>query len=118
METDLSTRFDLYANAVDRQPHGKNHACADALSCWRAATAGHSAGIVCSHTRVLRGDGEDVLEKLLADQESKPAEAGTDQADTDAEKPRHHMPLYAGDNTAALLAQGAEGVIALKARNG
>jgi hypothetical protein len=108
METDLSTRLHLYVTAAERPAGGAASGCADALSSWRAATAGHSASIICSHTRVLHGDGEDGLEALLADK----------QADADTEKPKPRMPLHPGENSVELLAQGAEGVIILKARNG
>jgi hypothetical protein len=132
METDLSIRLHLYATAAERlapggtprgDTGGDTAGCADAISCWRSATASHSAGIINSHTRVLRGDfqpdpsragdpGKDELDILIA---GKPAGTATDQ---NADNQRHHLPLPPGNNSADILALGAEGVIILKGRNG
>lgn len=128
METDLSIRLHLYATAAERParsgtPRGDTAGCADAISCWRSATASHSAGIICSHTRVLRGDfqpdpsraGQDELEVLIAGKHGKPAGTATDQ---NTDNQRRHLPLPPGNNSAEILALGAEGVIILKGRNG
>lgn len=116
METDLSIRLHLYATAAERlahssAPRGDTPSYADAISCWRSATASHSAGVICSHTRILRGDsrpnpalpGQDELDILIAGKQDKPA--ATD------------LPLPPGNNSIEILAQGAEGVIILKGRN-
>ena len=124
METDLSIRLHLYATAAERPARGGDPLCTAAISCWRSATASHSAGIICSHTRILRGDsqpnptGKDELDVLIAGKHDKPADTATDQADQGAEKPGHHLPLPPGNNSAEILALGAEGVIILKGRNG
>lgn len=131
METDLSIRLHLYATAAERLARGGTPLCVDAVSSWRSATASQSAGIICSHTRILRGDAEpdpalpvqDELDVLIAGKHGKPANATTDQTGQSAEKQdsdkhRHHLPLFPGENTAELLARGAEGVIILKGRNG
>jgi hypothetical protein len=130
METDLSIRLHLYATAAERlargAPRGDTAGCADAISCWRSAAASHSAGIVNSHTRVLRGDfqpdpsqagdpGKDELDILIAGKHGKAADSATDQ-NTDTQ--RRHLPLPPGNNSAEILALGAEGVIILKGRNG
>jgi hypothetical protein len=126
METDLSIRLHLYATAAKRLARGGTPPCADAISCWRSATASHSAGIINSHTRVLRGDsqpgpsraGQDELDILIAGKHDKAADTATDHADQGPEKPGHHLPLPPGNNSADILALGAEGVIILKGRNG
>jgi hypothetical protein len=125
METDLSIRLHLYATAAERLARGGTPVCADAISSWRSATASHSAGIVCSHTRVLRGNsepdpsrpGQDELDLLIAGKHDKPAGTLTDQAEQIEEKQRHRLPLPPGNNSAEILALGAEGVIILKGRN-
>jgi hypothetical protein len=125
METDLSIRLHLYATAAERLARGGAPACANAISSWRSANGSHSAGIICSHTRVLRGDAEpdpdhpgmDELEILLADKHGKPANTATDQAEPNTEKHRHHLPLHHGNDSVELLARGAEGVGILKGRN-
>ncbi len=131
METDLSIRLHLYATAAERLARDGTPVCADAISCWRAAAASNSAGVICSHTRVLRGDsepdpsrqGQDELDILIAGKHGKPADTATDQADPDPEQPgdekqRHHLPLPPGNNSTEILAVGADGVIILKGRNG
>jgi len=113
METDLSIRLHLYATAAERLARGGTPICADAISCWRSAAASHSAGIICSHTRVLRGDvepdpalpGKDELDVLIAGKHDKPTDTAAD------------LPLPSGNNSIDILAQGAEGVIILKGRN-
>jgi hypothetical protein len=128
METDLRIRLRLYAAAADRLARGGTPLCADAISCWRSATASHSAGIVNSHTRTLRGDsqpdpsraGQDELDILIAGKHGKPVDTATNQNPEQQgdEKQRHHLPLPPGNNSADVLARGAEGVIILKGRNG
>jgi hypothetical protein len=122
METDLSIRLHLYATAAERLSRGGTAGRADAISCWRSATASHSAAVICSHARVLRGDSapvaQDELDLLIAGKHGKPADATTDPADPETDKQRRHLPLPPGDNSAEILARGAEGVIILKARNG
>jgi hypothetical protein len=134
METDLSIRLHRYATAAERlarggAPRGDTAGCADAISCWRSASASVSAGIINSHTRVLRGStrpdpsragdpGKDELDILIAGKHARPANATTDQADQNEENQRHHLPLPPGNNSADILALGAEGVIILKGRNG
>lgn len=122
METDLSIRLHLYATAAERLARSETSLCADAISCWRSATASQSTAIICSHTRVLRAGaepnpdhpGRDDLDVLIAGRHDKPANASTDQ-DTDTQ--RRHLPLSPGNNSAEILARGAEGVIILKDRN-
>jgi hypothetical protein len=132
METDLRIRLHLYATAAERLAgggtprRGGDSGCADAISCWRSATASHSAGIINSHARVLRGDsepdpsraGQDELDILIAGKPGKAANTESDQADKGPEKQRHYLPLPPGNNSAEILALGAEGVIILKGRNG
>ena len=126
METDLSIRLHLYATAAERLARGGAPLCADAISCWRSATASHSANIINSHTRVLRGDfqpdpsragdpGKDELDLLIAGKHAKQAGTATDQ---NSDSQRHDLPLPPGNNSAEILALGAEGVIILKGRNG
>jgi hypothetical protein len=131
METDLTVRLHLYATAAKRLARGGDPLCADAVSSWRSASASHSAGIINSHTRVLRGDsepdpsrpGQDELDILIAGKHDKAADTATDQVDPNTEKQgtekqRHHLPLPPGNNSAGILALGAEGVVILKGRNG
>jgi len=138
METDLSIRLHLYATAAERLARGGTPLCADAISCWRSATASVSAGIICSHTRVLRGDaepdpalpGQDDLDILIAGKPGKAetltndAPAGQVTGEPDGEqvnqsdnKQRHRLPLHPGKNTVETLALGATGVLVIKSRN-
>lgn len=125
METDLSIRLHLYAIAAERLAREGTPLCANAVACWRSATASVSAGIICSHTRILRGDsqpdpglpGRDELELLIAGKRDKPADTATDQVERTDEKPRNRLPLLAGKNSAEILALGAEGVVVIKGRN-
>jgi hypothetical protein len=126
METDLSIRLHLYATAAERLARDGIPVCADALANWRSATASHSAGIICSHTRILRGDsepdpaqaGQDEPDILIAGKRDKPADIATDRSDRNTDTQRHHLPLPPGKNSSEILALGAEGVIVLKGRNG
>ena len=125
METDLSSRLHLYATTAERLAHGGAARHADAISCWQAASASISAGIICSHTHMLRGSsppgpgipGQDELDALIAGKHGKPADTATDQVGEAEEKQRHCLPLQAGNNSAEILALGAEGVLLMKGRN-
>ena len=122
METDLTIRLHLYATAAERLSRGGTPGCADAIStAGDPQHASHSAGIICSHARILRGDsepdptGKDELDVLIAGKHDKPADTASDQ-NTDTQ--RHHLPLPPGNNSEDILALGAEGVVILKGRNG
>lgn len=120
MENDLSNRLHLYANTTEARPSGDNSLYADALASAHAASAAVSAGIVCGHTRELRGDsepgaiggqflfpGQDELEVLAA---------GHPAAGNSAQQMR--LPLHPGHDTVDNLVLGAAGVAAIKSRNG
>ena len=112
METDLSIRLHAYATTAEAIPPGNPSLYSDALASSRAASAAVSAGIICSHTRVLRGHsppvsllpGQDELDLLAADSEST--------------APGVLLPLRSGHDTLDNLVLGAAGIPAIKSRNG
>jgi len=129
METDLSIRLHAYAGTAQAQAAVHSPHCADALACSRAASAAASAAIICSHTRVLRGDsrpdyllpGQDELEVLVADKPTlKPAAepASHTVAEPTAEPDRLRLPLRPGSGSLANLVLGADGIPAIKNRHG
>jgi len=113
METDLSIRLHAYATAAERRAAADTSLFTDAISSSRAASVSASAGIICSHTRELRGDSaagylrpdQDELDFLVAD---KP-EAGHAAADR-----LPLRPAKPGHDGLASLAMGAEGIPAIK----
>jgi hypothetical protein len=132
METDLSIRLHAYASTAEPRPPVETHLYADAIASSRAASAAASAGIICSHTRVLRGDPapdgvglpgmlpeQDELDFLCAE---KPAAHPADEGDTagapnETSPPSRRLPLHAGNDTLTLLALGADGIPAIKGRD-
>ena len=79
MQTDLSIRLHAYATTAEAPIPAPVSLYADALTSSQAAATAASAGIICSHTRILLGDGPppdyllpgvDELDVLAAD---KPA---------------------------------------------
>ncbi len=121
METDLSVRLRAYASRADRrQPLGIS-LYSDALAGSAAAAAAASASIICSHTRVLRGDsppagllpGQDELDLLAAD--PKP----DDSVARHEENPQHKLvlPLRPGTDSLTRIVLGAAGIPAIKSQN-
>ncbi len=110
MPIELKLRLQAYAATAEAHPSADPSLYADALSSSSAASAAGSAVIICSHTRILRGDsppahllpGQHELDLLVAE----PASA--DPA------PKSHLPLPAGSNTLEKLALGAAGIPAIK----
>ena len=127
MQTDLSIRLRAYAETAEVEVPANPLVYAEALACSRAAAAAASAGIICSHTRILRGDsppdylrpGQDELEFLVADKPLRHEDPATDQPDAPDATGRTRLPLLPdkdGDDGLNKLALGAEGVLALKSR--
>ena len=132
MQTDLSIRLRAYAATAKLEAPADNSLYAEALACSSVAAAAASAGIICSHTRILRGDsppdyllpGQDELDFLVADKPSGHADPATDQIDAPDANKRTRLPLHPGkgrndcDDTLDSLALGAPGIRAIKSRNG
>ena len=126
MQTDLSIRLRAYAATAEAQVPERTSLYAEALASSHAASAAASAGIVCSHTRILRGDsspdyllpGQDELDVLVADKPSGHGHPATDQLDAPDTMNHTHLPLHSGEDTLSSLALGASGVLAIKTRNG
>ncbi len=129
MQTDLSIRLRAYADTKEAvEGTGHNSLYAEALASSHAAAAAASAGIISSHTRILRGDsapdyllpGQDELDVLVADKPSGQGDPATGQLDAPGATSQPHLPLHQGDEgTDALnnLALGAPGILAIKNRN-
>src|SRR6185437_11079773 len=92
MRTDLTERLHSYLNSVSEQKPAATRLYADALSSSNAAAAAASASIICSHTRILRGNSElsgrapglDEIEILIgAKQAQHPADEATGQKPSD-----------------------------------
>ena len=131
METDLKLRLQAYATKVDAQIASEPFRYADALGSSIAASAAASASIICSHSRILRGDspptyllpGQHELDFLAADKPSgQPAsDLSTGQGappsaaeHTDPAPPgRTRLPLRPGKDTLKNLALGAAGIPAI-----
>jgi hypothetical protein len=130
MQTDLSIRLRAYAATAEVvQAHGHKSLYAEALASSQATSAAASAGIICSHTRILRGDsapdyllpGQDELEVLVADKPSRHGNPATDQFDAAGATSQTHLPLHPcidSGNGLDSLALGAAGILAIKNRNG
>lgn len=130
METDLSIRLHAYATAAEAQLPASTTLYADALACSLAASAAASAGIICSHTRILRGDsppddlltGQDELDILVADKPAikpadNPGERDTNEPPSEDTSPSQRLPLRPGKDTMAVLALGAAGIPAIKSQH-
>src|SRR5580658_8371718 len=131
MQTDLSIRLRAYAATLEAPTQGAVHSparkslYAEALASSHAASEAASAGIICSHTRILQGDsppeyllpGQDELDVLVADKPSRHGDPATDQADAPDATIRTHLPLHANDSNDSNdalnnLALGAPGIMA------
>ena len=127
MRPDLTERLHTYLNSVTEQKPAATHLYADALSSSNAAAAAASAGIICSHTRILRGNSEligrppglDELEILIGGKQAPhPADEATGQKPAE-EAPAQKKILRLRPTSATIddLVRGAEGVAIIRKAN-
>ncbi len=127
MGLDLTERLQAYLNSASDQKPAATRLYADALSSSNAAAAAASASIICSHTRLLRGNSEligrapglDEIEILMgARQAQHPADEATGQKPADeASAPKRILSLRPGGATIEDLVRGAEGIPAIRKAN-
>ncbi len=125
MQTDLSIRVRVYTAAAQAEVPSRDGVHAEALACSHAAAAAVSAGLICSHSRILRGDsppdylrpGQDELDFLVADRPSRREDPPGDQMDSVEAKTRPPLRL---DKIGSVdtLASGAVGIRIIKSQNG
>ncbi len=126
MQTDLSIRLRAYFAMGEAAIPANMSLFAEALACSSAASAAASAGIICSHTRILRGDsppdyllpGQDELDVLVADKPVRYEDQASDQPDAPDATKQTRLPLLYGNATLDSLTLGASGIEAIKNGNG